>query len=108
MFLGDIMRVQQDFYEAIGLNVLRLREKHNLSQEEFGKVIDEDGLGVSRIERGIQYLTSYQLYKVCKQFGVSCEYFIEGSHYGKRIEFNDGASIKEATKREDLVPDPSG
>jgi len=53
-----------------------LREDHDLTQKEVGKVINKSQQGYSHIEDGRAELKIDDLIKLCKFYGVSADYFI--------------------------------
>ena len=53
-----------------------LREDHDLSQAELGKVINKSQQGYSHIENGRAELKIEDLIKLCDYYGVTAEYMI--------------------------------
>ena len=53
-----------------------LREDHNLSQAELGKVINKSQQGYSHIENGRAELKIEDLIKLCDYYGVTADYMI--------------------------------
>jgi len=66
----------EKFLENIALRLKKLREKHNLTQENF---IHDTGIHIGRIETGKRDLSATTLIKICKYFNISPqEFFSEG------------------------------
>ena len=53
-----------------------LREDHDLSQAELGKVINKSQQGYSHIEDGRAELKIEDLIKLCDYYGVTADYMI--------------------------------
>ena len=53
-----------------------LREDHDLSQAEVGKIIHKSQQGYSHIENGRAELKIEDLIELCKYYHVSADYFI--------------------------------
>ena len=53
-----------------------LREDHDLSQAELGKVINKSQQGYSHIENGRAELKIEDLIKICDYYGVTADYMI--------------------------------
>ena len=53
-----------------------LREDHDLSQAELGKVINKSQQGYSHIENGRAELKIEYLIKLCDYYGVTADYMI--------------------------------
>ena len=53
-----------------------LREDHDLSQAELGKVINKSQQGYSHIENGRAELKIEDLIKLCDYYGVTADYMI--------------------------------
>ena len=53
-----------------------LREDHDLSQAELGKVINKSQQGYSHIENGRAELKIDDLIKLCDYYGVTADYMI--------------------------------
>ena len=53
-----------------------LREDHDLSQAEVGKLINKSQQGYSRIENGRAELKIENLITLCDYYHVSADYFI--------------------------------
>lgn len=53
-----------------------LREDHDLSQTELGKVINKSQQGYSHIENGRAELKIEDLIKLCDYYGVTADYMI--------------------------------
>ena len=53
-----------------------LREDHDLSQREVGKIINKSQQGYSHIEDGRAELKIDDLIKLCRFYNVSADYFI--------------------------------
>lgn len=53
-----------------------LREDHDLSQAELGKVINKSQQGYSHIENGRAELKIEDLIKLCDYYGVIADYMI--------------------------------
>ena len=56
--------------------LLNLREDHDLSQAELGKVINKSQQGYSHIENGRAELKIEDLIKLCDYYGVTADYMI--------------------------------
>ena len=59
-----------------------LREDHDLSQEDVGKVLNKSQQGYSHIENGRAQLSIDDLVTLCKFYEVSADYVI-GTEYKK-------------------------
>ena len=57
-----------------------LREDHDLSQAELGKVINKSQQGYSHIENGRAELKIEDLIKLCDYYGVTADYMIGRSN----------------------------
>ena len=53
-----------------------LREDHDLSQEEVGKILHKSQQGYSHIENGRAELKIEDLLTLCKFYNVTADYFI--------------------------------
>lgn len=58
------------------IRMRNLREDHDLTQKEVGKVINKSQQGYSHIEDGRAELKIDDLIKLCQFYKVSADYFI--------------------------------
>lgn len=57
-------------------NIINLRENSNMSQSELAKQIGIDNSYISKIERGTRKVSTSELDKIAKIFGVSTDYLL--------------------------------
>jgi transcriptional regulator with XRE-family HTH domain len=63
---------------SVGFKIKKLREEKKLSQPELANILDISQSDLSKIENGRTKKIDFQLMdKVCKEFDVDFEYFIE-------------------------------
>jgi len=66
----------EKFLKQIALRLKKLRENHNLTQENF---IHDTGIHIGRIETGKRDLSATTLIKICAYFKISPQdFFSEG------------------------------
>lgn len=53
-----------------------VREDHDLSQAEIGKILNKSQQGYNHIEKGRAELTIKDLIKLCRYYGLSADYLI--------------------------------
>ncbi|MGI6342002.1 MAG: helix-turn-helix domain-containing protein [Bacteroidales bacterium] len=63
---------------SIGLRIKELRNKNNLSQEDFSEIIGIKRASLGHIEAGRQLPTIEMLSKIVRIFSVSYSYLIDG------------------------------
>lgn len=88
---------------SISKNIKTLREEHNLSQKEFGKIAGVSDKAVSTWENGTKIPRMGAIQKLSDYFGISKSAIIESEDESKvqaDVRFNK--AFMEATKREDL------
>ena len=66
------------FWENVGKRVRKLRNEHNLSQVELGKMLGISGQCVGKIERGKINISTKLFVKICNITGVSADYILFG------------------------------
>ena len=63
---------------SVGFKIKKLREERNLSQPELANILEISQSDLSKIENGRTKKIDFQLMdRVCKEFDVDFEYFIE-------------------------------
>lgn len=62
----------------IGIRLKELRQKHNLSQNDFGKLIGKDGTTIGRYEKGLLPIPSDVLVNIKKTYSYSIDYLLTG------------------------------
>lgn len=88
---------------SISKNIKTLREEHNLSQKEFGKIAGVSDKAVSTWENGTKTPRMGAIQKLSDYFGIPKSAIIESEDESKvqaDVRFNK--AFMEATKREDL------
>lgn len=79
-----------------------LREDHDLTQAEVGKVIRKSQQGYSHIENGKAELKIEDLVTLCRFYGVTSDYMIGLSDVSSSAAF--GKSTACCTKRQEILP----
>lgn len=88
---------------SISKNIKTLREEHNLSQKEFGKIAGVSDKAVSTWENGTKIPRMGAIQKLSDYFGIPKSAIIESENESKvqtDVRFNK--AFMEATKREEL------
>ncbi|MFA7637410.1 MAG: helix-turn-helix domain-containing protein, partial [Monoglobales bacterium] len=62
--------------EQVGKRIAELRKKHNITQIELARRLGITNRAVSKWESGISAPSMETLYKICKCFSVSTDFFI--------------------------------
>ena len=69
-----------NYQKLINSNIRALRQRHNLTQEEFSEKIGISLQGLSNIERNRYQPTAETVDKICKAFKISpCELLLDHS-----------------------------
>lgn len=63
---------------SIGERILAIRKEKKLSQEAFGEKLGVTGAAVSRVEKGERGASEQMKRSVCREFGVSYMFLIDG------------------------------
>ena len=63
-----------------------LREDHDLSQEDVGRILNKSQQGYSHIENGRSELKIEDLIRLCRFYNVSSDYFIGMQNKGEMID----------------------
>lgn len=63
-------------YQSIGINVKRIRDANNLTQEEFGYLFGISRVAVNCIEQGKQRLSVYDYAQITHHFNIEFDAFI--------------------------------
>ena len=58
--------------------LIKIREHHKLSQEEFGKRIGVSRFSISNYESGKRNLTDRVVRDICREFNINYEWLTEG------------------------------
>lgn len=75
---------------SIGFKIKKLREQKKLSQPELANILDISQSDLSKIENSRTKKIDFQLMdKVCKEFNVDFEYFIEEKQTNN-VQKNEG------------------
>jgi len=78
------MVMNKNLSQAIGSRLRKLRLKTQLSQEEFGDMVDADRTYISKIENGTKNLTICKLCSICEKMGITLhDFFNDKSFKGK-------------------------
>ena len=73
---------------SIAENIKRLREEHNMSQKEFGKIADASDKAVSSWERGERIPRMGAIEKIANHFGIQKSDIIEDVPRVPRVPLN--------------------
>lgn len=73
---------------SIAENIKRLREEHNMSQKEFGKIADASDKAVSSWERGERIPRMGAIEKIANHFGIQKSDIIEDVPHVPRVPLN--------------------
>ena len=73
---------------SIAENIKRLREEHNMSQKEFGKIADASDKAVSSWERGERIPRMGAIEKIANHFGIQKSDIIEDVPRVPRVPIN--------------------
>ncbi|WP_310557211.1 helix-turn-helix transcriptional regulator [Flavobacterium sp.] len=75
----------------VGYKIKKLREKRKMSQPDLAEILGISQTSLSHIENGIVKKLDFLLMdKICKEFDVDFEYFLEGKQIN-RVKTNQGA-----------------
>ena len=69
--------LNQQFLIFLGRNIRRLRERKNISQEEFGKAVGVHRTYVGMVERGEKNITIFSLRKFAEALHVKVKDLID-------------------------------
>ena len=79
-----------DLKQVLGKNIKHYRQLKGYSQEEFSELLNISQQTLSRIERGINFLTAETLEKIPHILGVSTyELFMDGEDYSTKNILED-------------------
>lgn len=83
-------------YTHVGRKIKEIRKKHNMNQDDFGKLLDCSRVIVSHMENGKQQCPIDRIYKMSEIFDVSPLYFLPGvsGFYNKDIKVGDIVELK--------------
>lgn len=56
----------EEFFSRVALEIMRLREKHNMSQKDLAEIMHTTQQTISRIEKANENITLKTLYKLAK------------------------------------------
>ena len=68
----------EDRQAGIGARIQKLRQLHNLTQEEFAEMLDISGKHVSSVERGRSRLSLDKLVLACEYLDCTMDYLVLG------------------------------
>lgn len=63
---------------SIGERILAIRKERKLSQEAFGEKLGVTGAAVSRVEKGERGASEQMKKSICREFGVSYMFLVDG------------------------------
>ncbi len=86
--------------ETQGQRIKKIRQALNLSQEDFGKIIDTMKQNVSRLENDKMVLNNDKLIKLAVEYKVSPNYILLG--IGEMFLYKNAASEYENIKKDIL------
>lgn len=76
------MELEKDFNANVGARVRKVREAHQMSREQFGKLCSISDSFLAAVERGEKSITSKTLYNISANAHVSVDYLIFGDEGG--------------------------
>ena len=76
----EIYTIDTDNFKRItGNRIYELRHSMELSRERFAEICGISPSFLSDVERGLKSITVITLYKICRAFNVSADYFVLGN-----------------------------
>ena len=89
------------YQKLISTNVKALRQKHNMTQEEFAEKISISLQGLSNIERNRYQPTAETVDKICKAFDITpIELLTTNSSANEDLIININSLIANCTKKQ--------
>jgi transcriptional regulator with XRE-family HTH domain len=83
---------------SVGFKIKRLRERKNISQEEFADKLDISQGTLSKIENGtVEKIDFLFMQKVCDYFEVDPNYFLDGETVINEVQTNNGVVYNKGT-----------
>ena len=76
--------------------IRQLRKMKNLTQQEVAAVLGFGNTAISMYEKGLRHLDEDLIYKLCKFFGCSADYFIGLSDHMEPIISDEDAKLLKA------------
>lgn len=84
------MEPEENFNLKVGARVRQVREAHQMSREQFGKLCSISDSFLAAVERGEKSITSKTLYKISANAHVSVDYLIFGREGGFQLDMVQG------------------
>jgi len=63
--------------ELLGKRLKAIREAHNLTQENLAEKLNMSSMSLSKVERGLNFISPNLLEKLCKFYNVEPDYFFK-------------------------------
>jgi len=70
--------------KAIGGSIRELRTKSELSQDEFGAMVNADRTYICKIENGSKNLTICKLCEICENAGITLREFFSDEKFSEK------------------------
>lgn len=83
---------------SVGFKIKRLRERKNISQDEFAYKLDISQATLSKIENGaVEKIDFLFMQKVCDYFEIDPNYFLDGETVINEVQTNNGVVYNKGT-----------
>jgi transcriptional regulator with XRE-family HTH domain len=77
----------------VGFEMKKLREQRRMSQPQLAEILSISQTALSNIENGVTKKLDFKLMdKICKEFDVGFDYFIDDKHVNK-VKENEGGVV---------------
>jgi transcriptional regulator with XRE-family HTH domain len=77
----------------VGFEMKKLREQRRMSQPHLAEILSISQTALSNIENGVTKKLDFKLMdKICKEFDVGFDYFIDDKHVNK-VKENEGGVV---------------
>lgn len=80
--------------KLLGKRIKAIREAHNLTQEKLAEELNMSSMSLSKVERGLNFISPSLLEKLCKFYNVEADYF---------FKFNAGAPNNDFEKLDSII-----
>lgn len=72
--------MDKDFNKSVGMRIRKIREKMNMTREEFSVMTDVSESFLAAVENGTKGISAQTVYKICSSTNVTSDYIVLGKN----------------------------
>jgi transcriptional regulator with XRE-family HTH domain len=106
MLLFDYICIYKPFVMNVGVNIKRLREEKEYTQQQIAELINMHRSNYSKIECGQREISIDALDKIAKHFGMTIDQIVHlDDNIPKEVTIEDKTSMEQLRLLQELEPD---